>query len=70
MRHLSTGIHVAVKVMIKDPEIEKQVYFERQALIELTDTRYNLSILAAFHDQNNFYLVTVSCLSLTFRSTS
>lgn len=64
VKHCDTRMEVALKTIEKDPEIERSIRNEQRILRELRGTKGVLELLASFHDENNYYLVTVRIFQL------
>lgn len=68
MEHHGTRVEVALKTVRKDPEIERAIRQEQTILRELAGTRGVLELLGSFHDEKNYYLVTVSARRSSYPS--
>ncbi|KAJ3527737.1 hypothetical protein NM688_g8090 [Phlebia brevispora] len=58
VEHRGTRLELALKSVPKDPEIERAIRREQRILHDLCGTRGVLELLASFHDEKNYYLVT------------
>lgn len=59
VQHRDTRTECALKSICKEPDVERAVRKEQHILHKLRGTRHVLDLLASFHDEVNYYLITV-----------